>query len=114
MEGGKHMAITKGEAKISPHEGMPFQNPKYPGFKYPTLRVVRWIFKIVGWIVLMFGLISVASLYKDQELAAIGTFLVSLVTFLIMLAISEAIKVLVDIEENTRMTSFYAERIAKK
>ncbi|HEX7401639.1 MAG TPA: hypothetical protein VF369_05620 [candidate division Zixibacteria bacterium] len=79
-----------------------------PSGRFPTLHTLADIIRVVGWVVFGFsvvvGLIS-GSLFGVSEMVIGGIIL------LYMLATSEAIKVFLEIEENTRGTKELIERI---
>lgn len=100
------MNFSKGTAKVPFSEGVPIQDISSqsikPLMKYPNLRLISSVYKIIGWIVLIFGIIALAILIPIPILA-IGIFLACLIVFVTLLALSESIMVLIDIEENTRV-----------
>jgi hypothetical protein len=94
--------------------------------RFMALRIVGTIFKILAWITLVVGLLAAAfmlvagfalserlgiiSLDVGGPLAGIAGFVVALlatvVNFLILYAIGEAVYVFLSIEENSRRTAF--------
>ncbi len=85
---------------------------KYPFLKYATL-----VLRILGWVVLVFGVIFAIIFGTQQKVPITGAFLaiggviLSFLAWLFLLATREFIYILIHIEENTRNT---AESIAKK
>jgi hypothetical protein len=101
--------------------------------KYPFLRFATVVLRILGWIVLVVGVIGsivlgitagggvpgVGELGAAQSvLLAIAVVIFSFLTWLFLLAARELIYVLVNVEENTRITAentgITAESITKK
>ncbi len=84
--------------------------------KYPFLRYATLVLRIVGWIVLVFGVI-IAIYFGVHTGGALGAFyaiggiILSFLSWLFLLATREFIYILIHIEENTRNT---AERITKE
>jgi hypothetical protein len=84
--------------------------------KYPFLRYAVTVLRVVGWIVLVVGVI-VAIYYgittggAKGAFYAIGGVIFSFLAWLFLLATRELIYILVNVEENTRNT---AERITKE
>ena len=81
--------------------------------KYPFLRFATAVLRILGWIILVVGVIgSIAfGIMKGGTTGvfyAVGGAIVSFLTWLFMLATRELLYLLVQVEENTRNT---AERI---
>ena len=76
--------------------------------RYPALRTISFLFKILSYVV--FGLTIIALFIEANRnysdgLSIILTFVIGLLLGMILLALSESIIVLVDIEANTRKTS---------
>jgi hypothetical protein len=101
--------------------------------KYPFLRFATIVLRILGWIVLVVGVIAaivfgitggggVAGVEEmgaaQRVLVAIGGVIFSFLTWLFLLAAREIIYILVNVEENTRITAentgITAESITKK
>jgi len=84
--------------------------------KYPFLRYATSVLRVVGWIVLVVGVIG-SIVYGirtggiDGGLLAVAGVIVSFLAWLSLLATRELVYILVNIEENTRNT---AERITKE
>ncbi|HXZ95416.1 MAG TPA: hypothetical protein VEG28_05880 [Dehalococcoidia bacterium] len=84
---------------------------KYPFLKYATL-----VLRILGWVVLVVGVIA-AIVFGVQTggilgaFYAIGGIIFSFLAWLFLLATREFIYILINIEENTKNT---AERITKE
>jgi TRAP-type mannitol/chloroaromatic compound transport system permease large subunit len=84
---------------------------KYPFLKYATL-----VLRILGWVVLVFGVIG-AIIFGVQTggvtgaFYAIGGVILAFLAWLFLLATREFIYILIHIEENTRNT---AERLTKE
>lgn len=84
--------------------------------KYPFLRYATSVLRVVGWIVLVVGVIGFI-VYGiriggfEGVFWAIGGVIVSFLAWLSLLATRELVYILVNIEENTRNT---AERITKE
>jgi hypothetical protein len=84
--------------------------------KYPFLRYATLVLRIVGWIVLVVGVIA-SIVYGVMTggvygaFYAIGGIIFSFLSWLFLLATREFIYILIHIEENTRNT---AERITKE
>jgi len=81
--------------------------------KYPFLRFATTVLRVVGWIVLIVGVIGSIGfgIYTKGAvgvLAAIGGVIFSFLTWLFLLATRELFYLLIQVEENTRNT---AERI---
>ena len=82
--------------------------------KYPFLRFAASVLRIVGWIVLVFGVIG-SIVYGiilggfTGVLMAIAGVIFSFLTWVFMLTIRELLYLFMDVEENTRNT---AERIS--
>jgi hypothetical protein len=73
--------------------------------RYPALRTISLLFKICGYFIFILTIIALVLQAKEQfsnTLTIIGTIAIGLMSGLTLLAISEGIIVLVDIEENTR------------
>jgi hypothetical protein len=84
---------------------------KYPFLKYATL-----VLRILGWVVLVVGVIAAIVLGVQTggiigAFYAIGGVILSFLAWLFLLATREFIYILINIEENTRNT---AEGVAKK
>ncbi len=84
--------------------------------KYPFLRYATSVLRVVGWIVLVIGVIGsiiygiiTGGIYAG--LLAVAGVILSFLTWLLLLATRELVYILVNIEENTRNT---AERITKE
>ncbi|MGA8849919.1 MAG: hypothetical protein WB564_08905 [Dehalococcoidia bacterium] len=84
--------------------------------RYPFLRYATLVLRVLGWIVLVLGVI-VAIYYGVTTGGATGAFyavggvIFSFLAWLFLLATRELIYILIHIEENTRNT---AERITKE
>ena len=84
--------------------------------KYPFLRYATSVLRVVGWIVLVIGVIG-SIIYGIIEggilggLLAVAGVIVSFLAWLSLLATRELVYILVNIEENTKNT---AERITKE
>ncbi len=84
--------------------------------KYPFLRYATSVLRVVGWIVLVVGVIG-SIIYGIIQggiyggLLAVAGVIVSFLAWLSLLATRELVYILVNIEENTRNT---AERITKE
>ncbi len=81
--------------------------------KYPFLRFATTVLRVVGWIVLVAGVIGsivLGVMMGDITGAfyAVGGVIVSFLTWLFLLATREIFYLLIQVEENTRNT---AERI---
>jgi hypothetical protein len=84
--------------------------------KYPFLRYATLVLRVVGWVVLVGGVIGfiifgVMTGGVIGAFYAIGGVIFSFLAWLFLLATREFIYILIHIEENTRNT---AESIAKK
>jgi hypothetical protein len=84
--------------------------------KYPFLRYATLVLRIVGWIVLVVGVIGsivygVMTGGVTGAFIAIGGIIFFFLSWLFLLATREFIYILINIEENTRNT---AERITKE
>ncbi len=84
--------------------------------KYPFLRYATLVLRIVGWIVLVVGVIAsivfgVRTGGITGAFYAIGGIIFSFLSWLFLLATRELIYILIHIEENTRNT---AERLTKE
>ena len=71
--------------------------------KYPSLRFFSLMFKILGYLVFVLTLVAIGMQAQGvgNPLSLLITFVIGFITGLTMLAISEGIIVLVDIEANT-------------
>jgi len=84
--------------------------------KYPFLRYATMVLRIVGWIVLVVGVIG-SIVYGIMKGGPIGVLMAimgvisSFLAWLFLLATRELIRLFIHVEENTRST---AERITKK
>lgn len=81
--------------------------------RYPFLRFTTTVLRVVGWIVLVIGVIGsiVLGIYTKGAIgvfAAIGGVIFSFLTWLLLLATRELYYLFIQVEENTRNT---AERI---
>ena len=84
---------------------------KYPFLKYATL-----VLRILGWVVLVVGVIAAIVLGVQTggimgAFYAIGGVILSFLAWLFLLATREFIYILINIEENTKNT---AERLTKE
>jgi hypothetical protein len=84
--------------------------------KYPFLRYATLVLRILGWIVLVAGVIGaivfgVMTSGVTGAFYAIGGVIFSFLAWLFLLATREFIYILINIEDNTRNT---AERITKE
>ena len=82
--------------------------------RYPFLRFVTAVLRIVGWIILIGGVIGSIAFGVTTGgimgvLYAVGGAILCFLTWLFMLAIREILYLLIQVEENTRNT---AERIS--
>ena len=91
--------------------------------KYPFLRFATIVFRVVGWIILVAGVIgSIVFGIRTGEVTgafyAVGGAIFSFLTWLFLLATRELIYLLTNVEENTRITAentgITAESITKK
>jgi len=84
--------------------------------KYPFLRYATLVLRVLGWIILVLGVI-VAIVFGVRTGGVVGAFyaiggvIFSFLAWLFLLATREFIYILIHIEENTRNT---AERITKE
>jgi hypothetical protein len=84
--------------------------------KYPFLRYATLVLRVLGWVVLVLGVIA-SIIYGVQMSGITGVFyavagvIFSFLAWLFLLATREFIYILIHIEENTRNT---AERITKE
>lgn len=75
-------------------------------FKYPALKSLSLMLKILAVFIGLFGVMaSLLSISNGKEglLSSIGTFVLTIVLTIILYANAELIKVFIDIEYNTRM-----------
>jgi len=78
--------------------------------KYPFLRYATLVLRILGWIVLVFGVI-IAIYFGVHTGGALGAFyaiggvILSFLAWLFLLASRELIYILIHVEENTRNTA---------
>jgi hypothetical protein len=84
--------------------------------KYPFLRYATLVLRVLGWIVLVVGVIAsivygVMTAGVTGVFYAVGGVIFSFLAWLFLLATRELIYILIHIEENTRNT---AERITKE
>lgn len=98
------------------------------GKKYTALRIIATIYKILAWFVLVLGIISFIVAMVTCSLASFKAFrggfgggflgflggisvlIYTVIVFIGLLALSEAIYVVLDIEENTRKTAMMLEK----
>jgi hypothetical protein len=98
------------------------------GKKYTALRIIATIYKILAWLILVLGIIGfivaiiTGSLAGSKAfragigggflgfLSGIGILIYTIIAFIGLLAFSEAIYVVLDIEENTRKTAIMFEK----
>ena len=98
--------------------------------QFTALRVVGTVFKILGWLALILGLLSavgalvfgfaltddigIPGLDVGGPLAGIGLFLAAVITavvnFLLFYAVGESIYLFLSIEENTRRTAYFIQQ----
>jgi hypothetical protein len=99
------------------------------GKRFTALRVTGTIFKVLGWIALLFGLMGavlvlVASLTLDFEAAGINfggplagiiafivILLLAVIQFLILYAIGESVYVFLSMEESSRRAAYFSQQI---
>jgi len=99
------------------------------GKRFTALRVIATIFKVLGWIALLLGLLGaililVASLTLNFEAAGIDfggplagavafvvILLLAVVQFLILYAVGESIYAVLSIEESTRRSAYFSQQI---
>jgi hypothetical protein len=89
--------------------------------KYPALRVISVIFKVLAVIAAMAGLIgALVALSGNTNGSAAGGIIVLLsllyggIVCIYLLAISEGIRVFIDIEENSRLTNELLKKLLKR
>jgi len=82
--------------------------------KYKFLQTAATIFKVIGWIVLILGIISSIVLVITMGSTTVGGFGVlyaiigivySVISWVGLLAVAEIFVLLIDLEENTRETA---------
>ena len=76
--------------------------------RYPRLRFISNVFRVSAYIVIILAILYFVSSLIDDRLeiqSGIKGILAGLILYLFFLAISELIKVIIDIEYNTRVTS---------
>ena len=83
---------------------------------YPFLRYATLVLRVLGWIVLVVGVIASIALGimaggVEGAFTAVGGVIFSFLAWLFLLATRELIRLFIHVEENTRST---AERITKK
>jgi hypothetical protein len=74
--------------------------------KYPALRFISGVFRLLAWIIAITALIAMIYLITQGDLgivSALGVLVGGGILFIIHLAIAELIKVFIDIEYNTRI-----------
>ena len=84
--------------------------------KYPFLRFAASVLRVVGWIILVAGVIGsivfgIVTGGVEGVFMAVGGVIFSFLTWLFLLATKELFYLFIHVEENTRNT---AERITKK
>ena len=102
------------DAQVSQVAGQPGL-PSPPSQKYPALRVIATIYRVLAYLALVGGLIGVivglvmsgnSAPFSGQPAGGVGVIILSLiysvVGFVTFLATSEIILVFIDIEANTR------------
>jgi hypothetical protein len=87
------------------------------GRKYPALRALSTILSIIAWLVAIFTVIVVITLFSNtsqyEKVSMIYPFIalvVGAILFIALLAYSEIIIVFVDIEENTRKSALQSSK----
>jgi hypothetical protein len=77
-----------------------------PSTKYPALRTIAGLYRILAFITGGLAIISALVLFISDEfyLAAMGVLVIGASLTITLLAVAEAIQVLIDIETNTRQT----------
>jgi hypothetical protein len=83
--------------------------------RYTALPVIAMVLKIIAFVVLLFGFINALNLFAvysapdatlwNRLIVALLSFGSSVVNFVLLLAASELIHVVLDIEENTRRSA---------
>jgi len=74
-------------------------------YRYPALRIIASIYKILAVIIGIIALGTAAYFFKIEALLAVITLVVGTLIVLGLLAVSESIIVFLDIEQNTRETA---------
>jgi hypothetical protein len=90
-------------------------NDREPG-RYTALKLAQQLISILGYIVIIFGIITSIFLISESEeqvLFGIAVFVVSVIIALPLLAYSNLISVFIDIEYNTRKTKEAIEKVSK-
>ena len=85
--------------------------------RYPALRLMAGIYKILAWLVAIGTLLGIVMLAASHELSGVLTlaaFLGGAVGFVTLFAASEGIMVFLDIEENTRQMADNSKRVNRK
>ncbi len=85
--------------------------------RYPALRVMAGVYKILAWLVAIGAIISIIMLATSRETSGVlilVAFLGGAVGFVTLFAASESIMVFIDIEENTRQTAENSKRVNRK
>ena len=84
-------------------------NVPAPNKKYPALRTISNILGVSGWVIAVIGVIVSIYIFGEEELDGLSTIIPILIGTAVItisfLAFSELIKLLIDIEKNTRNTS---------
>lgn len=110
------MGFTKGTLKYPQKESLIENKPTnaettygriMSQVKYTNLRTISMVYRIIGYTVLIFGIIALIFLLSSP-LIAFGTLLVCIIISVSLFALSESIMVLIDIEENTRASAAIA------
>lgn len=76
--------------------------------KYPALRIISGILKVIGWIIAIASIIATFYFLSEEDglqFFSIASILGGGILTLGFLSMSEIIKVFIDIEENTRKMS---------
>jgi len=99
------------------------------GRRFTALRVIGTVFKVLGWIALLFGLlvavlVLIASLTLDFEAAGIDfggavtgvvafivILLFAVIQFLVLYAVGESIYVFLSIEESARRSAYFSQHL---
>jgi hypothetical protein len=88
--------------------------------RYPALQTIAGIFRILAWLVVVFSVIGIIFGFINIKTIGLGVSLLlgsligGAVSFFTLFAVAEAIEVLIDIEENTRLAASGISRRSKK
>ena len=104
---------TNVNAQVANDEVLKEFNSALIGERYPALRFISSIYRLSAWIILFVSIIFSIYFISQGQMNiqyGIGAILIGLIIFISFLAISEGIKVFIDIEHNTRITAINSKK----